>query len=261
MMSMQCIRVVLWPNPPKKQSSHSAYPAEECHERKPIPGWTNGSHAWCASVYNLSAPLNMLKPLDEERVRGAYRGFVTSSQHSGGVYPTMLMPTFKPASPSVESLPAVTCAAATSMQMCSCLEADELGKYPLLHLHCDSRQLLAGVLSTLPTGSTCLMPATMSTRRMGVLLVKHGAEGRLLVPDVKMTWLPPTMTMLSMTSAGSSYGYYAYCCKPNLLSCQNSDVSMEINNSLFTEAGLAMQPPLSSPVKRFSSGNSLTSSC
>ena len=65
--------------------------------------------------------------------------------------------------------------------------------------------------------------------------------------------------MSSVTSAGRSYGHYAYGRKPNPLSRQNSDASMETNDSLSTEADLTMRPPSSSPVKRSSSGKSLAS--
>lgn len=255
MMSAQRIRAALCPEPPRKRSSRSAYPAEERRERKPIPGWTDGSHAWRASVYNLSAPPDMSKPFDEESVRGAYKGFVASSQRSGGVYSTVSTPTFEPASPSAASLPAVTRATATSMQIRSRSEADELSKYPLLHSRCDSRQSLVGALSTSPTGSTRSMPATTSARRKEVSLVKRGAEGRLLVPDVKMTRSPSTTTMSSVTSAGSSYGYYAYGRKPSPLSRQNSDASMETTDSLSTEADLTMRPP---SVKQPTSGKYLS---
>ena len=254
MMSAQRIRAALCTDPPKKRSSRSAYPAEERRERKPIPGWTDGSHAWRASVYNLSAPPDMSKPLDEESVRGAYKGFVASSQRSGGVYSTISTPTFEPTSPSAASMPAVTRATATSMQMRSRSEADELSKYPLIHSRCDSRQSLVGALSTSPTGSTRSMPATISSRRKEVSLVKRGAEGRLLVPDVKMTRSPSTTTVSSVTSAGSSYGYYPYGRKPSPLSRQNSDASMETTDSLSTEADLTMRPTSSSPVKQSSSG-------
>ena len=139
------------------------------------------------------------------------------------------------------------------MQIRSRSEADELSKYPLLHSRCDSRQSL--VLSTSPTGSTRSMPATTSARRKEVSLVKRGAEGRLLVPDVKMTRSPSTTTMSSVTSAGSSYGYYAYGRKPSPLSRQNSDASMETTDSLSTEADLTMRP---SSVKQPTSGKYLS---
>ncbi|KAH9841460.1 uncharacterized protein C8Q71DRAFT_330608 [Rhodofomes roseus] len=251
MMSAQRIKAALCSEPPKKRSAYSVYPAEERRERKVIPGWTDGTHAWRASVYNLSAPVDMSKPFDDERVRGAYKGFVASSQRSrSGVYSTVSTPTFEPTSPSAASLPPVTRATSGSMQMRSRSEADELSKYPLLHSRCDSRQSLSGALSTSPTGSTRSMPATISTRRKEFSLVKPGAEGRLLVPNVKMTRSPSTTTMSSLTSAGSSYGYYPYGRKPSPLSRQNSDASMETADSLETEADLTMRPPSSSPTKR-----------
>ncbi|KAI0731931.1 hypothetical protein C8Q72DRAFT_775253 [Fomitopsis betulina] len=241
MMSAQRIRAALCTEPPRKRSSRSAYPSEERRERKPIPGWTDGSHAWRASVYNLSAPFDMSKPHDENSARGAYKGFVASSQRSGGVYSTVSTPTFEPVSPSSASFPAVTRATAGSTQIRSRSETDELSKYPLLHSRSDSRQSL-GALSTSPTGSTRSMPATTSMRRKEVSLVKLGAEGRLLVPDVKMTRSPSTTTVSSVTSTGSSYGYYPYGRKPSPLSRQNSDASIETADSLSTEADLTMRP-------------------
>ncbi|KAH9936196.1 uncharacterized protein B0H18DRAFT_867917, partial [Fomitopsis serialis] len=259
MMSGQRIKAALCREPPRKRSGYSAYPAEERRERKIIPGWTDGSHAWRASVYNLSAPLDMSKPLDEERVRGAYKGFVASSQRShSGVYSTLSTPTFDAPSPSTASLPPLarsSVGSAASLQMRSRSEADELSKYPLFHSRSESRQSLMGALSTSPTGSTRSMPATTSVRRREVSLVKPGAEGRLLVPNVKMTRSPSTTTMSSVTSAGSSYGCYAYGRKPSPLSRQNSDASMETTDSLETEADLTMRPSSRSPTKK-STGDS-----
>lgn len=254
MMSAQRIKAALCTDAPRKRSSRSTYPAEERRERKPIPGWTDGSHAWRASVYNLSAPFDMSKPLDGDNVRGAYKGFVASSQRSGGVYSTVSTPTFESTSPSAASLPAVTRATAASMQVRSRSEADELSKYPLLHSRSESRQSLVGALSTSPTGSTRSMPATTSVRRKEVSLLKRGAEGRLLVPDVQMTRSPSTTTVSSVTSAGSSYGYYPYGRKPSPLSRQNSDASIETADSLSTEADLTMRHTSNSQAKRSLSG-------
>lgn len=191
MMSAQRIKAALCPKPPRKWSAYSVYPAEERHERKIIPSWTDGTHTWRASVYNLSAPLDMSKPFDDECIRGAYKGFIASSQRSHSrVYSTVSTPPFEPTFPSIVSLPPVTRATAGSIQMCSRSEVDELSKYPLFRSRCDLRQSLTGALSKSPMGLIRSMPATASMRRKGVSLVKPGAEGRLLVPNVKMTWLP-----------------------------------------------------------------------
>ncbi|CCM06495.1 uncharacterized protein FIBRA_08765 [Fibroporia radiculosa] len=239
MMAARRIKATLCQEPPKKDM----YGATQVRERKPIPGWTDGSHAWRASVYNLTAPHDFTKSADTERAKDAYKGFAASSHRSrSGVYSTLsdIPPTVDttPASSSAASLPTV------AMGSRSRSAAEELSKYPLFTRRADSRNSFTGSsamgLSTSPTGSTRSLPVSTAPRRKEFSLVKPGAEGRLLVPDVKMTRTPSNLTVSSEASSswgsGNVSGYYGGVGrKRSPLSRQNSDASMESADSVSTE--------------------------
>lgn len=236
MMSARRIKAQLEQGPPKKD----IYGSPERVERKPIAGWTDGSHAWRASVYNLTTPTEPGKPADEERIKDAYKGFVASSHRArSGVYSTLspTMPTFETASASVP----VQASGAPTMGTRSHSAAEGLyNKYPMFARRSESRTSLMGssvpALSTSPTGSTRSLPLSTSSRRKEYSLVKPGAEGRLLVPDVKMTRIPSNLTVSSSASSSLSScvgyaGYYGAGRKRSPLSRQNSDASMESADS------------------------------
>lgn len=113
-------------------------------------------------------------------------------------------------------------------------------KYPMFARRSESRTSLMGssvpTLSTSPTGSTRSLPLSTSSRRKEYSFVKPGAEGRLLVPDVKMTRIPSNLTVSSSASSSLSScvgyaGYYGAGRKRSPLSRQNSDASMESADS------------------------------
>ncbi|KZT11936.1 uncharacterized protein LAESUDRAFT_641577 [Laetiporus sulphureus 93-53] len=233
MMAARRIKAVLASNPPKRGENG------RLEDRKPIPGWTDGSSAWRASVYNLTAPQELNTPVDEERAKSAYKGFVASSHRSrSGVYSTLseAAPTFESA--SAASLPARTSSTnSVASGTRSRSEAEEMhNKYPLFARRCESRMSLAGpALSTSPTGSTRSLPVATG-RRKEFSLVKPGAEGRLLVPNVKMSRVPSTLSTMTMSSeASSSWGSAYYGKRRTPLSRQNSDMSIDSVDSRETE--------------------------
>ncbi|KZV73832.1 hypothetical protein PENSPDRAFT_682573 [Peniophora sp. CONT] len=179
MMAAERIKDALTTPPPQQPSKshlrHSA-PAPS-RAREPIPGWTDGSDAWRASVYSMSPKdteiRGMKKP--EERPR-AYGSFAASPHRStGGVYSTVSSDPLQ--TPTAGNLP--TRANTTS----------DVAQYPLSFARrTDSRTSLSSGSQSLPT----------STRSRS--LVKKGAEGQLLVPDVTLTVRSPA----SVASTGSS---------------------------------------------------------
>ncbi|PCH40191.1 hypothetical protein WOLCODRAFT_136716 [Wolfiporia cocos MD-104 SS10] len=243
MMASRRITETLKPEPAKR----TLYGTVEKQERKPIPGWTDGSQAWRASVYGFAPPQDFTKtrPTDES-VTSAYKGFVASSHRSRGVYSTL-----STAAVSLDSASASASALPTQPQpprgmgTRSRSEAEELySKYPLFAKRSDSRASLASARPTSPTGSTRSLPVCTAPRRKEFSLVKPGAEGRLLVPDVKMTRTPSNLTMSSETSSSySSAGFYGGLGRRRSpLSRQNSDTSVETADSRTTEADATMHP-------------------
>ncbi|VDC00693.1 unnamed protein product [Peniophora sp. CBMAI 1063] len=173
MMAAERIKDALVAPPTSKPQQRRSAPSRA---REPIPGWTDGTDAWRASVYSMSPKdteiRGMKKP--EERPR-AYGSFAASPHRStGGVYSTVSDPL---QTPTAGNLP--TRANTTS----------DVAQYPLSFARrSDSRTSLSSGSQSLPVG----------TRARS--LVKKGAEGQLLVPDVTLTVRSPA----SVTSAGSS---------------------------------------------------------
>ena len=186
-----------WSTPSAMLST--AYALKATAGRETIPGWTDGSDKWRASVYSFASPSNSSgeDKNEEERLMRAYtyKGYVSTPLRSSGVYSTM----------GEQSTPCASAPAyhhnnnASSShhnagpQMARARsEAEELyNKFDLSFTRrSESRTSLAHhQLSTSPTGSTRSLPATSSSytqRRKEVPILKKGAEGKLLVPDVKM---------------------------------------------------------------------------
>ncbi|KAI0322000.1 hypothetical protein OF83DRAFT_1050165 [Amylostereum chailletii] len=174
MMAAARIKEALCP-PPQKRSSHGF--REPPQERKPIPGWTDGSDAWRASVYSFSSPKDSigrdLKKVDE-RPR-AYNSFAASPHRSTGVYSTL----------SENSTP-------TAPAMARATTSDELLNYPLTFARrTDSR-------SSMYSGQASSLPVTTRS------LVKKGAEGKLLVPNVQLLVRTPSSYSSADTASVSS---------------------------------------------------------
>ncbi|TCD62878.1 hypothetical protein EIP91_006261 [Steccherinum ochraceum] len=214
-----------------------------------IPGWTDGSNAWRASVYSFAAPPKADSPFASQQAREsserAYRGFVATSHRSGGVVSTM------GESSSSTSTSSYTTTSRARAPTRSNSEVDELYfKFESsLSRRCESRASVAAqhALSTSPTGSirslptTCRSSSSLSSypthsRRREVSLLKPGAEGKLLVPNVTMRRTP--------SSFSESFGT-APRMQRSPLSRQGSDVSVE--ESVIEEDEDVTMRPMSLP--------------
>ncbi|THH14136.1 hypothetical protein EW146_g6155 [Bondarzewia mesenterica] len=185
MMAARRIKAALCPEPAPKRSSYPFNQAPS-RDRKPIPGWTDGSDAWRSSVYSLSTVETAMKQASGVQDRpSAYKSFAASPHRSIGVYSTLgedPTPTASHSSAASTSTSKLTSAARSSTQ------EDVSSKYPLTFARrSDSHQSLSGS----PHAQS--LPANSRRREHSIL--KPGAEGMLLVPDVK----------LRSPSAASSY--------------------------------------------------------
>ncbi|TFK74809.1 hypothetical protein BDN72DRAFT_853819 [Pluteus cervinus] len=135
------------PKPPKR--SPYDFSAKQ-HTRPTVPGWNDGSNEWRASVYSFSKDTS--DPLSSD-VSKAYKSFTASPHRSRGV-PTMI------SEGRTAAAPTVTEELVTKF-------AQSLGR------RSESRS------------SSSSVPAARAQRKERSLL-KPGAEGKLLVPDVKL---------------------------------------------------------------------------
>ncbi|KAF9013525.1 hypothetical protein BDQ17DRAFT_1387048 [Cyathus striatus] len=162
------------PKPSKPSPSYRGV-RQPPKELKPVPGWTDGSNAWRSTVYGFSSPKTTPESLEESSK--AYRGFVASPHRSShGVYSTVgdskaPTPTSTRSALSTGSLPSTT--------------NDMLSKFSQsLNRRSESR-------------------ATLYPRRERSI-VKPGAEGKLLVPDVKLKVGSGSSASLSSTWSTAS---------------------------------------------------------
>jgi len=177
MMAAQRIKANLCKEEPKRSSfTHLNQPSSK--ERKPIPGWTDGSDGWRAEVYSFAKPRDHSLPIDESSdPKRAYKGFVASSQRQGGVYSTLdakyQVP--QPLADEPASLPRNR-------------TVDELySKYNLAFARrSESRTSIHSSSSVLSMARS--LPTTVApiVKKKEVPILKKGAEGKLLVPDVKL---------------------------------------------------------------------------
>ncbi|OJT14918.1 hypothetical protein TRAPUB_8524 [Trametes pubescens] len=229
MMAARRIQAALCPEKPKRTAWGLPVQNDAEDDNKPIPGWTDGSQAWRASVYGLAPPRDLSTGDVDEAAERAYGTYVASPHRSRGVHSTL--GENKPAteavpnrSASASSLPARVMDSSTEKMYKQYSASFTRRSESRTSLHHQSRGL-----STSPTGST------RSAFAREVSLVKPGAEGRLLVPDVKMR-----RTNSSMSSIGGASGYSWSSAGATLstvgsmagkrrspLSRQNSDVSVD----------------------------------
>lgn len=239
-----------WSTPSSQLSTAYALGANSRQQNKSssdvIPGWTDGSNAWRASVYSFAAPPKSDSPVAEHEAREAaeraYRGFVATPHRSRGVYSTM------GDSPSTASTSSFTTTAPSAR---STSEVDDLyTKFEAsLSRRSESRASLAAqhALSTSPTGSTRSLPTTCGSssslssypqhsRRREVPLLKPGAEGKLLVPNVTMR-----RTHSSLSSYAESFST-APRMKRSPLSRQGSEMSIDESVVEEDEEDMTMRP-------------------
>ncbi|KAI0079528.1 hypothetical protein K474DRAFT_626252 [Panus rudis PR-1116 ss-1] len=218
MMAGRRIKEALCTAPPPKKptwatpaSQLSTAYAMNVNANATIPGWTDGSHAWRASVYSFAAPPRDGKynsTEEQERIKKAYSGYVSTPLRSRGVYSTVS----ESGIPDTSSLPPQPSRVGAKDRSQSDVEELYNKFSQSLARRSESRTSLAAHrLSTSPTGSTRSLPVT--TRE--VPLVAPGAEGRLLVPNVKMR----------RTSSGASESI-AWSRKKSPLSRHGSEMSV-----------------------------------
>ncbi|PSR72263.1 hypothetical protein PHLCEN_2v11855 [Hermanssonia centrifuga] len=233
-MAARRITEALAPRPePKKRPSWSTPSTQfntalalQATRNQVVPGWTDGSDKWRASVYSFAAPSGGDDSAEEERMMRAYtyKGFVSTPLRSTGVYSTIGDPsTPTPSSSAPAYNPGPQMARARS-------EAEELySKFDMsFSRRSESRMSLSHqMLSTSPTGSTRSLPTTVSSsysRKREVPILKKGAEGKLLVPDVKMKRSDSGLSSCSSSWTGTSVSGTSRRRSP--LSRQNSEASV-----------------------------------
>jgi hypothetical protein len=147
-------------------------------ERTPIPGWTDGSDSWRSSVYSLASPntpISSMNLTSRDERPAAYSSFIASPHRSTGVYST-IGDNNTPMASMPQAAPPLTAAARANT-------SDDLhSKYSLaFSRRSDSRSSLSGS-GSVPQAQSFPAPA----RRREQNILKPGAEGKLLVPDVKL---------------------------------------------------------------------------
>ncbi|KAH9980328.1 hypothetical protein BGW80DRAFT_1454822 [Lactifluus volemus] len=145
-------------------------------ERRLIPGWTDGSDSWRSSVYSLTSPntpISSTNLTSRDERPAAYSSFIASPHRSTGVYST-IGDNNTPMASMPQAAPPLTAAARANT-------SDDLhSKYSLaFSRRSDSRSSLSG---SAPQAQSFPAPA----RRREQNILKPGAEGKLLVPDVKL---------------------------------------------------------------------------
>ncbi|KAI0667665.1 hypothetical protein C8Q78DRAFT_315888 [Trametes maxima] len=231
MMAARRIQAALCPEKPKRTVWGLPIQNSPEDDNKPIPGWTDGSNAWRASVYGFAPPRDFSRADPDDAAIRAYGSCIASPHRSHGVHSTL--GENKPAteavpnrSSSTSSLPARVMDPSTEKMYRQYSASFTRRSESRTSLHHQSRS--AG-LSTSPTGST------RSTLAREVSLVKPGAEGRLLVPDVKMRRVNSSMSSVdggSSSSWASTSGIFSTAGsmagrKRSPLSRQNSDASVD----------------------------------
>ena len=213
-----------WATPQSKLSTQYALDTLSKHEV--IPGWTDGSNAWRAHVYSFAPPpkdgvVNPKLSAEDDPSLAAYRGHISTPLRSQGVYSTVT-------DTSIGVTPSTTAVASTPVPQSKFVPTSPVSRAQSevdmmyskwnasLTRRCESRQSLnRGQRSTSPTGSTRSLPTTIgSSRSREVPLVAPGAEGKLLVPNVKMR---------RVSSSGSDAGFVR---KKSPLSRQGSEMSV-----------------------------------
>lgn len=156
----------LAPSPPSKPQVGRYHPAPE--PRKPVAGWTDGSHAWRSAVYSTAAPRSN-KPFTGEVAIKAYGSFSTPARSGVSA-----------------SCPTVLARLPSEAESASAAEALLSSFSEKFTRRTESRaSLYNGTSSPAPSSvaSTHSLPLPATTHRP---LVPSSVEGKLLVPDVKM---------------------------------------------------------------------------
>ncbi|KAI1786261.1 hypothetical protein LXA43DRAFT_1111219 [Ganoderma leucocontextum] len=163
------------------------------NDSKPIPGWTDGSNAWRASVYGFAPPRDFTRTDPDYDAIRAYGSYVATPHRSHGVHSTLsdTMPAAEVKTSGL--LPAVTLRAIDApTQKLYRQYSVSFTRWTSIHTRYAGR-------STSPASSTC------SSLAREVPILKPGAEGRLLVPDVKLRRVNFIVSSIGCSS-GTSWG-------------------------------------------------------
>jgi hypothetical protein len=173
MMASRRLKEALSPERPKRSIyATNNLPPEP---RKPIPGWTDGSNAWRPALYSLSAPMDLTKmdPDQLEKATVAYRSCVASPHRSQYVYSTLTDTSRTDAAYQPGGMAPQSSLGSDAEQLYS--------KYSeSLSRRSESRT------SLFHSGSPTSPHSPTHSQRRERPLVPPGAEGKLLVPNVKM---------------------------------------------------------------------------
>ena len=168
MMAARRIKAALCPEPVTKRSIFSSVEPEP---RKPVPGWTDGSDAWRSSVYNFT-------PIANE---GASASYVPALSHRKGGVPSKLGDGSASLVPNARRNVAPPRPVSSSTNELYAKFSEQFARRSesraALFPHSSSSQSLPPLSPT---------STTSSRHRKEVPILKPGAEGRLLVPDVKL---------------------------------------------------------------------------
>ncbi|KAG2037835.1 hypothetical protein BDR03DRAFT_1091640 [Suillus americanus] len=193
MMASKRIKEVLCPPRAKPSSFYSEPP----QPRKPVPGWTDGGSEWRQSVYGGYSKRSDNASVGSEKVQTSF----AASSHRG-VQWTSTLSQSNSSSALAAQCPTSNLPPPRSSQSYS----EELyAKYSLpLTRRSESRMSLFPHSASSSARSPPLSPTSTSSscrRRREVPLLKRGAEGRLLVPDVILTRNNSSMGLLSQRLA------------------------------------------------------------
>jgi hypothetical protein len=202
-------------------------------DRKPIPGWTDGSDSWRSSVYSLAspnAPISSTSLTSRDERPAAYGSFVASPHRSTGVYSTI-----GENNTPVASVPSTGPSRLTSAARANTSD-DLYSKYALaFSRRSDSRSSLSG---SAPQAQS--FPALSRRREQSIL--KPGAEGKLLVPDVKLKASSTSSFSNDGASVSSWRSSSTRSCMRSPLSRQGSEVSVDSDSDVMDTLPAHEQP-------------------
>ncbi|KAF9483376.1 hypothetical protein BDN70DRAFT_799946 [Pholiota conissans] len=157
--------------PPAKPHTGRYRPVQE--PRKPTPGWNDGSNMWRSAVYSFTAPSD--SPFQPDAISKAY-GSVVASPHRA-----RKMTRASSSLSAAEPVPAHRASSASEAMLSSFSENFTRRSESRASLYVGGGSATSPVPSS--AASTHSLPLPSPKQRS---LVPSGAEGKLLVPDVKM---------------------------------------------------------------------------
>ncbi|KAK2464099.1 hypothetical protein APHAL10511_003886 [Amanita phalloides] len=201
-------------NPVKRAPYPFSQPPEP---RKPVPGWSDGSNAWRASVYSFTSPRKTRDPSNTDETRRVYRSFffAASPHRSHGTYSTL--------GDSVASTP--------------CNAHHLIQKYTQSFTRRSESRTPThpGSIPTSPKSTQSFSATKPTSQRRERPIVQRGAEGRLLVPDVKLKVHSGSSTSLSRDHSGSAFGSRKSVHIPlSMASCDSSDGDTGLGTPMVT---------------------------